>query len=372
MTAANNERLKLFIAYRDAPERRAALRAAPDDPERYRLFGLDEFRARGAAVHHNLERAGGPPALARAADRVINVPLYRLGGYGGDFASVLASRRRANDADVVLATVDTVGLPLALLKRARLVSPRLVYISVGLPERLVQLRGERMIRRYREALATVDALIAYSVTEAEHLKTWLGEHAPRVEFVPFGVDTDAFRPDDSRSQDVDVLSIGADPRRDFELLLEIAGRHPDRSFRIVASTERARALPAPPPNVTLETDIGVDEVRDRIARSRVVALPVRENTYSGATTTLLQAMAMAKPAVVSRTEAIATGYHLEDGINCRLVAPGDVEAFERTLLETLTGADAAISLGIRARETVVRSLSWERYTDALWRILSAT
>jgi glycosyltransferase involved in cell wall biosynthesis len=106
-------------------------------------------------------------------------------------------------------------------------------------------------------------------------------------------------------------------------------------------------------------------VRDRMARARVIALPVRDNTYSGATTTLLQAMAMAKPVIVSRTAAIAHGYGLEDGVNCRLVEPGDVDGFERLVLETLTGADAGAALGIRARQTVERSLSWERYVDAL-------
>ena len=70
-------------------------------------------------------------------------------------------------------------------------------------------------------------------------------------------------------------------------------------------------------------------MRDRLASARVVALPVRDNSYSGATTTLLQAMAMAKPVVVSRTAAIAAGYELEDGVNCRLVEPGDGAAFER-------------------------------------------
>ena len=36
----------------------------------------------------------------------------------------------------------------------------------------------------------------------------------------------------------------------------------------------------------------------------------------------------------------------------------------------LTGADAAAALGTRARETVERSLSWERYTNALWELLA--
>jgi glycosyltransferase involved in cell wall biosynthesis len=109
-------------------------------------------------------------------------------------------------------------------------------------------------------------------------------------------------------------------------------------------------------------------VRDRLAAARVVALPVRRNSYSGATTVLLQAMALAKPVVVSRTDAIDRGYALEDGANCRLVEPADADAFERALLETLADPGA---LGARARETVERELTWQRYTSALWDMLSS-
>src|SRR5207247_1487966 len=146
--------------------------------------------------------------------------------------------------------------------------------------------------------------------------------------------------------------------------------HPDLSFRIVASSERARALATLPTNVELEVDLSLDEARGRMADARVVALPVRDNSYSGATTVLLQAMALGKPVVVSRTAAIASGYELEDGVNCRLVEPGNAEALERAILETLTSADAGLTLGTRARQTVERSFSWERYTDALWQVLS--
>jgi glycosyltransferase involved in cell wall biosynthesis len=354
--------MRIFIAYRDAPERRAAL--AGQGPERYRLFGLDDFATRGAEVRHNLERPS--PLWARAADRVLNQVVYGLGGYGGDFASVLASLRELNRADVVLSTVDTVGLPLVLLQRIGLVRPPIVYIAVGLPERLVQLRRLRGL--YRDALSRTRALVSYAESEVEWLRERLRPEASVV-FIPFGVDPKEFAPV-PREVEVDVVSIGVDPRRDFALLTHIAARHPELRFRIVASAEHARTLADVPANVTVETDIPLDAVRDRLAAARVIALPVRENSYSGATTTLLQAMAMAKPVVVSCTDAIATGYGLEDGLNCRLVPPGDAEAFERTLLETLTGADAATALGIRARETVERSLTWERYTNALWQLLS--
>jgi glycosyltransferase involved in cell wall biosynthesis len=362
--------LRVFFAFRDSPQRRAALQAQRGSPERYALFGLDEAESRGAAVRHNLEREGRPPLWARAVDAAVNRPLYAFGGYGGDFASILATLRRVNAAEVVFSTVDTVGIPLILLRRAGLVRRPIVYVSIGLPERLAQLRGERMRRLYVNAFRRARAIAAYSENEATWLRNWLGADGPPVVFVPFGVDVKGFRPTREVEPDTDVLSIGVDPRRDLELLLVVAVRHPELSFRIVASGGRARSLGARPANVAVETDIPLDQVRDRFARARVVALPVRDNSYSGATTTLLQAMAMGKPVVVSRTAAIAVGYELEDGVNCRLVPPGDAEAFEQALLETLTGADAGASLGIRARQTVERSFSWERFTDALWQVLT--
>jgi len=347
-----------------------ALRSGAGSIERYLLFGLDEVAHRGVRVQHNLERNGSPSTWSRAADRVVNALVYGTGGYGGDFASILPSLRRVNASDVVFSTVDTVGIPLMLLQRAGFVRAPIVYAAIGLPERLVQLRGARMRRLYASALRRARTIVAYAESEADWLRSWLGADAPPVVFVPFGVDVGAFRPI-PREPEVDVLSIGADPRRDFELLVAVAGRRPDLSFRIVASADHTRLLGAVPANVAVETDISLAEVRDRLAAARVVALPVRDNSYTGATTVLLQAMAMAKPVVVSRTEAIAGGYGLEDGVNCRLVEPGDGDELERALLETVTGADAAVSLGIRARETVERDFSWERYTNALWQVLSS-
>src|SRR5262245_53594211 len=356
--------VKLVIAYLDAPGQRPALTESAADAERYRLFGLDEFEARGATVRHNLEAP--VPAWARVSGGRINRLVHRGGAYGGDFASILSSLKAINDADVVLSTVDTVGLPLVLLRRLRLVRTPLVYVAVGLPERLAQVR--RLEGLYRRALRDVRALVSYAESEATWLHNWLGPEASVV-FVPFGVDPHVFRPLE-REPEFDVVSIGADPRRDFGLLLAVARRRPEWSMRVVASAEHARLLGDIPLNVSIETDISLAAIRERLAAARAVALPVRDNSYSAATTTLLQALAMAKPVVVSRTSAIATGYGLEDGVNCRLVTPGDADALEQALVETLTGADAAAALGTRARETVERCLTWERYTNALWDLLS--
>jgi len=288
--------LKVFFAFRDAPERRAALRS-PDSLDRYRLFGLDEAVRRGVQVRHNLERDAAPTRWSRATRRTVNGALDAAGAIGGDFATILDSRSAINEADVVFSTVDTVGMPLMLLRRARLVRPPLVYTAIGLPERLARLRNERARQLFRSALRSTHTVIAYSAAEAERLREWIGSDGPPVVFVPFGVDPGLFRPVDTEAGSVDVVAIGADPQRDFELLLSVAARRPQLSFRIVSTPDHVRALGAVPSNVVIETDISLEAARERLAQARVVALPVRPNSYSGATTTLLQAMAMAKPAV---------------------------------------------------------------------------
>ncbi len=321
---------------------------------------MDQLVARGLAVGHNLGRP--VPRWAREADRVANRAVTRAGGYGGDFAGVLGSLGRANKADVILSTVDTVGLPLVLLGRAGLVRRPVVYTAIGLPERLDRLNGERATRIYRDALRRTRAIVAFSEFEAETLSDRLGSP---VEFVPFGVDAEWFRPEPGREPDVDVVSIGADPHRDFSLLVAIAERRPDLRFRIVTTADQAAALGSAPANVEVERDLPFREIRERLLSARAMALPVRENSYSGATTVLLQALACGKPVVVSRTRAIATGYGLDDRVNCRLVPPGDADAFEHALADSL--ADG-VALGKRARETA-EALSWERYADAFERIL---
>ncbi|MCS7007960.1 MAG: glycosyltransferase family 4 protein, partial [Gaiellaceae bacterium] len=343
----------------------------PGAPERYSLYGIDELAAAGWAVEHNLEPGRAPGPVARLLGAVLGCLVRLAGGYSGDFASVLASLRAIARADVVFSTVDTVGIPLVLLGRVGLVRTPIVYVAIGLPERLAQLRGAGARWLYRSAYRRTRAIVAYGAGEVDALREWLGADGPEVVLVPFGVDTEAFQPDPNAAPVADVVSVGADPRRDWSLLVSVAARRPAWTFHVVASSESAAGLEGVPANVTLERDVPLPVARDRLAGARVVVLPVRENSYSGATTVLLQSMALAKPVVVSRTAALARGYHLVDGVNCRLVPPGSADALEQAVAELLADSAQAAHIGSCARETVERYLSWERYAGDLTTLLGA-
>jgi glycosyltransferase involved in cell wall biosynthesis len=359
-----------FVLYRDSALRREALRAPVGDASRYSLYGLDDLAAAGFHLRHSLESAFAPQRKERAAAAVLDRAVRATGGYSGDFASVLASLDELNRGAVAFSTVDTVGIPLALLGRFGRVKPPVVYAAIGLPERLDRLRGPAARRLFRDAFRRLHTVVAYGWGEAEELRRWLGRDGPRVEFVPFGVDERYFRPQGDVAAVVDVVSIGADPQRDFDLLLDLARRLPDRTFRIVASTQNAPREPVPA-NVHIDRDVPFGAIRDALVHASVVVLPVRENSYSGATTTLLQAMASGKATVLTRTAAIADGYHLVDGANCRLVPPGDLAALEAAVVATLEDPVRATSLGRRARDTVERNLTWSRYAAAIRDLLEA-
>ncbi len=332
----------------------------------------DSTSSETVAGRHGTTSSGpdGRRRWARASGAALKAGLERAGGYGGDFATVLTSLRTANRADVVLSTVDTVGIPLMLLNRAGRVRPPLVYVAIGLPERLARLRSQRMRELYARALASSAVVLAYSEYEVSELRAFLHAHgeSARVDFVPFGVDESAFAPTVAQAS-ADVVTVGADLQRDLELFVRVASEMANRTFRLVTTADRAAVLGTLPPNVVVETDIPLDAMRLRLAEARVVALPVRENSYSGATTVLLQAMALAKPVVVTRTQAIATGYGLVDGENCRLVEPSDVEGFHRALSGVLRDEWHARALGARARRTVEAGLTWGHYVDRIEAVL---
>ena len=365
----------VFFLFRDVPGRRSLVRrvldgtGAADAAES--LFGFDALRARGLAVDCNLRWPRAASAAQTALAWLDRRYTPRTGIGLGDLASLWAHLDALNRARVVVATTDNVGLPAARLKELGRLRRPLVYVSIGLPERIMDVERIDPARaaRYRRRLAGVERVVAYGHAEAEWLRRWLG--APdQVRFVPFGVNADVWCPVPGARETLDVLSLGYDFQRDFGLLVDYARRRPETSVCLVTSPDRAAALGVLPPNLRLLRPLPVEDLRPLIASAKVLALPVKENTYSGATTTLLQGMAMGKACAVSRVGAIRAGYGLEDGVNVRWLEPGSQADFDAAIDALLAQPDTRRRLGAAARQHATERLSWRRYVDALAACLS--
>ncbi|MBI5370016.1 glycosyltransferase family 4 protein [Candidatus Uhrbacteria bacterium] len=312
--------------------------------------------------------------FGRITDRFINICWSVLGGVGGSWYKVIKLRRRIANSDVVLSTADRVGLPLVLLTYARVIPRRpIIYISIGLLERLQQLRYG-MPKLYRAAFKRcVNKIICYGFEEKEKLQQLLPSMASAITFIPFGVDTNYFKPTPTKASDTFILCIGADPNRDFDLLVKIANKIPS-DILIVTTARRLAQLKQTwrtlPKNIRTMTDIPFPEVKTLIAQALFVVIPLKENSYSGGTTTLLQGMAMGKSVLVSQTGAIKNGYHLQNGINCFLVKPEDELELLTAMLFLIEHPERRAEVGIYARRTALMHLTWNRYVNNLFAIVS--
>jgi len=365
----------VFYFFRRSRMRQDLIQGLLCDPGAfYLLYGLDHLKSQTLSSAHNLDTASTPDPAQGCLAGWINHLTTRLGGIGGDTQTVLTHRRAANRSDLILSTVDTVGIPLVFFKWLGLIRPPLIYISIGLPERIQKMSGNGILRVYRHAFQHVDRFIAYGWEEALWIRRWLElpEESPKVVFIPFGVNNEYFIPRPDIVPSVDVLTIGADPQRDYQTLFQIAERRPGVGFRVITDKNLAAGFTSVPSNVEVLVDVPFSEIRNHLAAARVVALPIHENTYSAGTTTLLQAMAMARPVVVSNTGAIRKGYALEDGRNCRLVPPGDPAGFESALMNLLADGDTTARIGLAARHTVETHLTWPLFENRLFTILKQT
>ncbi len=357
-----------FYFYLNSEARRSVVNGEVQCPGmNYMLYGADLLPSHGIMVHHNLEKRGASSRRVLWLAWLISRGVALSGGSGGDFQTVLQERRRANRENVIISTVDNVGVPLAYLNALGLITPPLVYISIGIPERIRAIKSELTRAFYRVLYRRIPCFVAYGWQETVWLRQWLGfpPDSPRVVFIPFGVDHRAFTPRPDAQFETDVLSIGADMQRDFGLLIDTAKATSSISYRIITSSRHAATFRTTPPNVQILTDVPFAEIHRQLAATRLVALPCHENTYSAGTTTLLQAMAMAKPIVVTRTGAISHGYQLEDNVNCRLVTPGSQSEWGHAIQSLLDDPVGQHRLGEAARKTVESHLTWDHYVNRL-------
>lgn len=283
-------------------------------------------------------------------NRVFNSIWVGIGGYGGDWWKVLAVRKKIKSAEWVLSQVDRVGIPLVILSYLRIIPHRkILYISIGLPVRLKKL-SPFMKRFYLKAFSKlVRYIVCYGYRESVELSSFFSESAVEALFVPFGVDTKRLSSTKVLGSSLGnyLISVGRDGNRDYEYL-RLLSRCTSRKIYLVSKRGKGM-LAGSYPNVVQCGELPFEIVIDLIRYSRAVILPVKNNSYSGATTTLMLSFALGKAVFVTVTDATKKGYGLRHMHNCVFLSQSDGD-FLRTISEYLENDRLLTVLGENARK----------------------
>lgn len=262
-------------------------------------------------------------------------------------------------ADLVVAALEHAAAAPALL-RHRGVFPwshvPLVALTCWLSEEARQ--GDAAERaRLLHRFDGVDQFIVLSRNQFPILEE-LGISRDRLMWAPYGVDTTFFDADPGGERDIDILTVGRDWGRDYDVLFEaVAGT--DLVVDVVCPIDQ---LPNPRPelNLRLHGRVPPRTYAAMLARAKVVVVPTKEFAYPTGQSVALEASAAGCCLVASGT--IPLREYLADGETALLVPPGDVESLRVAVQRALADPELRLMLG-RAAQARVRA---EYSTHAMW------
>jgi len=356
-------RTKVLFVFRRKRTERLQLHTAGQGPDEM-LYGLS-YCSRFGFDASFIEGDDASRTMLQRLWNPFESWIVRRTGIGFALYLAVANLRLFRQADIIVSTVDTCGLPLALLKRCGILKTPLLYISQGLTNRFEQVCGagrpHRMLRRfYCHLLATVERILVLGKGAVEPLEKLFQVLPQKTYFIPFGIDTGFWTPVSETAAGDYMLSVGNDSARDYDTLLQAAGNVPLRIVTSLPVAQQAADLP-----VTVGSGYTDIELRELYRNAKFIVVPLKNVSQPSGQSVTLQAMACGKAVILTRTTGLWDPEHMQHLHNCYLVAPGDVAELKQAIAYLNEHPEAAARIGKQARLTVEQFYSSSRFAEHL-------
>ncbi len=216
---------------------------------------------------------------------------------------------------------------------------------------------------YAWMVARCAGIVTISKKEKQLLEEKFPNLRGRVEFIPYGVDLDYFKPSGALGEGA-IFSPGRDPDRDLKLLFQ-ATEGLGKEVIITTRESRLEALKPLPAHVVHKT-FSVPELKAAYDDASVVVIPL--DTSSGLNnemgiSAVYEALSMGKAIVASRSQGMEA--YIEEGVNGLLVPQHDEAAMRQAISRLLNDKELRERLGKNARVFVEEHLNPDRCTERL-------
>ena len=307
-------------------------------------------------------------------------------------AQAWAAYTRRGQYDVILTDGEHVGIPLALLLKR--VGARIPHVTIG--HRLSS-KKKRPFFRLLGVQSHIARVILHSRYQYSIASDRLGFRRHQLALVPYQVDANFWHP--IATPEERLISSAGLEYRDYPTLFRAvegldahvvigAASHWSRRRNTALSTTR-------PPNVEIGS-YDYRALRDLYARAAIVVVPVDDVDFQAGVTTVLEAMAMSKPVIVThshgQTDVIEDRRAITRGTQARArpvsllrtlaeeagmavepngfyVPPKDPEALRRAIVYLLDRPDDRARLGAAGRRIVERLMTVEQFAERVAQIV---
>jgi glycosyltransferase involved in cell wall biosynthesis len=299
----------------------------------------------------------------------------------------LAFRER-DHYDSILTDGEHIGIPLALL--LKLVGSKVDHVTIG--HRLTAAK-KRPFFRWLKLHSHMRCIAVHSRRQYELAISELGIPAERLALIPYQVDANFWQPVAVPEERL-ICSAGLE-FRDYPTLVRAvdgldvkvvigAASHWSKRRNTASDTEL-------PDNVRVAA-FDYAALRDLYARASIVVVPLSDIDFQAGITTILEAMAMAKPVIVThsqgQTDVVEDRRMATRGAQLRqrppsllrdlaavagvpleptgfYVPPEDPDALRRAIEFLLSHPDERRQLGLAGRQTVERLLTVDTFAERI-------
>ena len=217
--------------------------------------------------------------------------------FGVPVAQAWIAFRKRHELRAILTDGEHIGIPLALM--LKVAGARTPHVTIG---HRLSAGKKRAFFRWLKVHTHIDRIALHAGRQYEIAIDDLGVPAERLEFVPYQVDTDFWYPQSVPEERL-ICSAGLE-FRDYRVLMQaVEGMDVRVVIGAASHWSRRKTQPAAseqPPNVEVDS-FDYHRLRDLYARAMMVVVPLEEVDFQAGITTILEAMAMGKPVVVTAT-----------------------------------------------------------------------
>lgn len=288
---------------------------------------------------------------------------------GRDAALALLGFLRRGKYDAIFTNGENVAIPLALL--LKIIPKRPGHVTIG---HRLSTGKKKLFYRHLRVYRQMDTIFVYARTQRDHAQHALGIPAEKLTRIAFHADDQFYRPQPDAIVNRDQICSAGLEWRDYPTLIAAVAEMSDLQVRLAAASPwskhtdetAGRTLPA---HVTARR-YDYRELRELYASSSFVVVPLYENDFQAGVTTLLEAMAMGKAVIVTRT----TGQTdvVIDGENGLTVAPGDIAGWRQAILRLQNDEALRERLGKNARQWMEQHATLQQWVGHIVLALQAS
>tara|TARA_Y100001968_G_scaffold316258_1_gene343858 strand:+ start:7213 stop:8307 length:1095 start_codon:yes stop_codon:yes gene_type:complete len=349
----------LNIKYIFKSGRKLRLNSENEYPKDF-FYGYEELSKKGFNIEILEEKDFGITKKITFKKRCINVVSKLIGDFPLiHFLTLIKSRnlKLLNNTDIIIVTTYSLGLTLGTLNTFGFLKKPVIFIVMG----LIPLKGNVLKKIFCKIFLKRISITCISKNEQNYLKTFFPKKI--ISYIPFGVDKNFWKTNNNnKKNDFNyVLAIGNDYARDWDTLIN-AWRSDFPDLKLITSLP----VKTNKKNINLlrgnwgDESLKDKEILELYLNASFVIIPLKETIQPSGQSCCLQAMACAKPVIISKTKGIWDKDLLKHKENLIFVKPNSKDELRNSILNLINDKDLYEKLSHNGRVLIENNFNTEQ------------